>query len=59
MTDNSYIVQEDVQCEIISDQEVTIDEVYPAESEMRSCKTLSIGEILDLPAFNNIKYGRR
>lgn len=59
MTDNSYIVQEDVQCEIISDQEETIDEVYPAESEMRSCKTLSIGEILDLPAFNNIKYGRR
>lgn len=59
MTDNSYIVQEDVQCKIISDQEETIDEVYPAESEMRSCKTLSIGEILDLPAFNNIKYGRR
>lgn len=32
--------------------------VYWIESEMRSCEALSVGEILDLPAFNNSKYGR-
>ena len=32
--------------------------VYWIESEMRSCETLSLGEILDSPAFNNPKYGR-
>lgn len=29
------------------------------DSDMRSCEALSVGEILDLPAFNNPKYGRR
>lgn len=33
--------------------------VYWIESEMRSCETLSLGEILDSPAFNNTRYGRR
>jgi len=28
------------------------------DSDMRSCEALSVGEILDLPAFNNSKYGR-
>ena len=32
---------------------------YWIESEMRSCETLSLGEILDSPAFNNTRYGRR
>lgn len=32
--------------------------VYWIESEMRSCETLSLGEILDSPAFNNTRYGR-
>lgn len=33
--------------------------VYWIESEIRSCETMSLGEILDSPAFNNTKYGRR
>lgn len=33
--------------------------VYWIESEMRSCETLSLGEILDSPSFNNTRYGRR
>jgi len=33
--------------------------VYWIESEIRSCEALSVGEILDLPAFNNTRYGRR
>lgn len=28
------------------------------DSDMRSYEALSVGEILDLPAFNNSKYGR-
>lgn len=32
--------------------------VYWIDSDMRSCEALSVGEILDLPAFNNSKYGR-
>lgn len=32
---------------------------YWIESETRSCETLSLGEILDSPAFNNTRYGRR
>lgn len=28
------------------------------DSDMRSCEALSVGEILDSPAFNNSKYGR-
>jgi hypothetical protein len=33
--------------------------VYWIESEIRSCETMPLGEILDSPAFNNTKYGRR
>ncbi|BBD45323.1 Hypothetical protein PEIBARAKI_5316 [Petrimonas sp. IBARAKI] len=33
--------------------------VYWIKSNKRSCETLSLGEILDSPAFNNTKYGRR
>jgi hypothetical protein len=33
--------------------------VYWIESEIRSCETMSLGEILDSPAFNNTRYGRR
>lgn len=29
------------------------------EPDKRSCETLSLGEILDSPAFNNTRYGRR
>jgi len=46
----------------VKDEWVQKDDVrlkrHSIESEMRTCEILSLGEILDLPAFNNIKYGR-
>lgn len=48
---------------VVNDQWIEKGEVrykvYWVESEIRSCETLSIGEILDSPAFNNTRYGRR
>ena len=54
----------------IRDKDITVNDewiekgevrykVYWIESEIRSCETMPLGEILDSPAFNNTKYGRR
>jgi len=59
----SYIRDIREKCIVVNDQWIEKPDirykVFWIKSNKRSCETLSLGEILDSPAFNNTKYGRR